>query len=109
VTPEDIKALRKKLRCTPRELAAALGVSPEVVMAWEHDDQFPTKQFIERMQDLADKGPGAVVRMRGRKHESSPLKVLAEPELWRIIRKLIAYPELREQVGKLAEAFDDPE
>src|SRR5690606_17046797 len=93
--PEEIQALRRQLRCTPRELAEALGVPLEVVMAWEDEQQFPTKRYIERMQQLRERGPDAIVRRRGRGRAGDPpLKLLAEPELWAIFRKLIAYPEL---------------
>ena len=33
---------------------------------------------------------------------------LADPDLWRLLRKLIAHQELRTAVAKLAEAYDDP-
>ena len=108
--PADIKALRKELRCTPRELAEALGITPKEVMAWEQEDAFPTKRFIDAMNTLRDKGESAIVKRRGRKRDAqSPMAVLADPAMWELVRKLIAYPELREKVIELAARFDDPE
>ena len=37
------------------------------------------------------------------------MKLLSEPDLWRLIRKLLAHRELREQVAKLAASYDDPD
>ena len=109
VTPDDIKALRKTLRCTPHELGEALGVDRKTVMAWEQDSLFPTRRYIRLMAKLAEQGPGAVPRKRrGSNKNKAPLELLADPELWRLIRKLLAHPELRRQVGKLAAAYDDP-
>jgi len=107
--PADIKALRKELRCTPRELAEALGVTPKDVMAWEQEDAFPTKRFIDAMDALRQKGPDGIVKRRGRRADArSPMEVLADPALWSLVRKLIAYPELREKVTELADRFDEP-
>ena len=107
--PEDIKALRKELRCTPLELAEALGVTAKTVMAWEHDEMFPTRRYIELMEALRDKGPGAVPRKRRGTKNDAPFVALRDPDVWQLIRKLLAHPELREQAQKLAESYDDPE
>lgn len=110
MTAEEIKALRKELRCTSRELAEALGVELSVVMAWEDEEMFPTKRHVKAMGALRDKGPGAVPRKRrGRAASGSPMKLLADPALWGLIRKLLAHAELREQALKLAEAYPEPE
>jgi transcriptional regulator with XRE-family HTH domain len=108
--PADIKALRKELRCTPREFAEALGITAKEVMAWEQEDSFPTKRFIDAMNELRDKGQSAIVKRRGRKPDAaSPMRVLADPAMWELVRKLIAHPELRSKVLELAKQFDDPE
>lgn len=60
MTPEDIKALRKELACTAKELAAALGLDQATVLAWEAAEKFPTKVHVDRMNELRAKGPGAV-------------------------------------------------
>lgn len=107
---DDIKALRKELRCTPQELADALGVTAKVVMAWEQEEMFPTKQYVDKMNALRGLGEGAVPKKRrGRKVAQTPMQVLADPELWRLVRKLLAHDELREQAQKLAQAYPDPE
>ena len=108
--PEDIVALRKELRCTPRELGDALGVPAKVVMDWEADERFPTKRYIDAMQQLRERGKAAIVRKRGRpRDDASPMKLLADPELWSVFRKLLAHPELRDAVLKMAAGYDDPE
>jgi len=110
VTPEDICALRKSLRCTMQELADALGVEPRVVMAWEDAEMFPTRGHVERMQGLLAEGPGAVPR-KGRRRAAdaaTPMQLLADPELWRLVRKLLQHPELRKRALEIAAAYDDP-
>ena len=108
VTPKEIKALRKQLKCTPRELGEALGVPAADIIAWEQDEKFPTKRFIKAMAQLAEEGPGAVPRLRTQRSETRPERVLADPEIWRLIRKLIAHPELRAKALALARAYADP-
>ena len=109
MSPEDIVSLRKALKCTPRELAAALGVEVKLVTAWEQEERFPTKAHVEAMGTLRDAGPGAVPRIRGRKtSQASPMQLMADPEWWRLMRKLMAHAELRGQVMDLASRYDDP-
>ena len=59
MTPDDIKALRKELSCTAKELAQALGIDQATVLAWEKGDLFPTKPFVDKMNALRAKGPSA--------------------------------------------------
>jgi hypothetical protein len=33
---------------------------------------------------------------------------LRDPDLWAVVRKLIAHPRLRDAVAKLAAEYDDP-
>lgn len=106
MTPEDIKALRKELSCTARELAGALGVDQESVLAWERGDLFPTKRFVGKMEELRRAGPSAIPRRK--KGAATPAQVLASPELWKLVRKLITHAELRAAAIKLAEAYSDP-
>jgi transcriptional regulator with XRE-family HTH domain len=108
MAPEDIKALREELGCTARELGAALGIEQETVLAWERGDLFPTKRFVDMMAQLRQKGPGAVPKKRKRGAPSSPAQVLADPDVWRLIRKLVAHAELRTAALKLAESYPDP-
>ena len=106
MTPDEIKALRKELGCTARELAASIGVDQATVLAWEQSTLFPTKVFADRMRELQIKGPGAIVRKS--KGSNTPAKVLAEPEVWAVLRKIVFHKPLREQVSKLAQGYPDP-
>jgi transcriptional regulator with XRE-family HTH domain len=106
VTPDDIKALRKELGCTAKELAGALGLDQATVLAWEKADLFPTKAYVDRMAELRAKGPGAVPRKA--KGAADPMKSLADPQVWELLRKIAANKTLRDQVVKLAEKYPDP-
>jgi transcriptional regulator with XRE-family HTH domain len=106
VTPDDIKALRKELACTAKELAAVLGVDQATVMAWEKAELFPTKAYVDRMNDLRAKGPGAVPKKA--KAGGDPVKSLADPQVWELLRKIAAHKKLRDDVAKLAEKYPDP-
>ncbi len=106
MTPEEIKALRKELACTAKELAAALGVEQSTVMAWESAELFPTKASIDRMAELRARGPGAIPRKA--KGASDPMKSLADPQVWELVRKIVAHKKLRDEVAKLAERYPDP-
>jgi transcriptional regulator with XRE-family HTH domain len=105
VTPDEIKALRKDLSCTAKELALALGLEQATVLAWEKGELFPTKAYVEKMGALRAKGPGAIPKKaRG----AEPLKVLADPALWELVRKLVAHKKLRDAALDLAKAYPDP-
>ncbi len=105
VTPDELKALRKELSCTAKELAAALGIEQATVLAWEKGDLFPTKQFIDAMAALRAKGPSAIPK---KSKGADPMKTLADPGFWEIVRKLAAHKKLRDEVAKLAAAYTDP-
>ena len=105
MTPDEIKALRKELSCTAKELAGALGVEQATVLAWEKAERFPTKAFVDRMQELKARGPSAVPRKaRG----GDPVKSLADPLVWELLRKIAAHRKLRDEVTKLAANYPDP-
>jgi DNA-binding XRE family transcriptional regulator len=105
VTPDEIKALRKELACTAKELAQAIGIEQATVLAWEKGDLFPTKQYIDKMNQLRARGPAAIPKKaRG----DAPMKVLADPVLWELVRKLVAHKKLRDEVLKLASTYADP-
>lgn len=109
MSPEDLKTLRRELGCTARELAAALGLEQETVLAWERGDLFPTKRHVGEMEALRKKGPSAVPRKkRGAPASASPQQLLASPDLWRLFRKLLAHPELYRAALDLAERYPDP-
>ncbi len=105
MTSDELKTLRKELSCTAKELAQALGVEQAVVLAWEKGDLFPTKAFIDKMGLLRQRGPGAIPR---KAKGEAPMKVLADPALWELVRKLVANKKLRDEVIKLAAAYPDP-
>ena len=107
MSPEAIKALRKELNCTARELATALKIDQKEVMAWETGELFPTKRFVLQMEMLRKKGPSAIVRTpRGAK--KTGMQRLDDPKLWELVRKLLEHPALFDQVVKLAEPYADP-
>jgi DNA-binding transcriptional regulator YiaG len=105
VTPDEIKALRKELACTAKELAAALGVDQATVLAWEKAELFPTKAYVDEMNALRAKGPGAVPR---KAKGSDPMQSLADPKVWELVRKIVANKRLRDEVAKLADKYPDP-
>jgi transcriptional regulator with XRE-family HTH domain len=107
MTPDELKALRKELTCTAKELAAALGVDQATVMAWEKAELFPTKAYIERMAALRARGPAAIPR-KGRGAAVDPMKSLADPVVWELLRKIAAHKKLRDDVAKLAQQYADP-
>lgn len=109
MSPEDVKNLRTELDCTAKELATALGVEQETVLAWERGDLFPTKRFVTKMETLRTSGKGAIPRKpKKTAAPTSPMAVLADPATWRLVRKLVAHAELRKKVAELAENYPDP-
>jgi transcriptional regulator with XRE-family HTH domain len=146
VSPDDIKEVRKKLACTAKELAGALGVEQSTVLAWEKATLFPTKIYVDRMTELLAKGPSAIPRKAIKPKEqvrdgtslglttppsserrhvagsagawstpdgrndggSDPLRALADPQVWELVRKIAANKKFRDEVAKLAEGYPDP-
>ncbi len=105
MTPEEIKALRQELKCTAKELAAALDLDQATVLAWEKAELFPTKKFVDEMNALRAKGPGAIPR---KSKGGSPMQAMTDPKLWELVRKLAAHKKLRDEVSKLADKYPDP-
>jgi transcriptional regulator with XRE-family HTH domain len=108
MTPDDLKALRRELGCTARELGDALDLDQATVLAWERGELFPTKRAIEAIAKLRALGPTAIPRKRKKTSPRSPLEGLADPSLWRLLRKLLVHAPLRADVERLAETYDDP-
>ncbi|MBI3207108.1 MAG: XRE family transcriptional regulator [Myxococcales bacterium] len=108
MSPEELEALKRALRCTTGELARTLNVDATTVVKWESGELFPTKRHVEQMKALAERGPDAIVRAAKGARAASPLAALADPKLWEILRKLAAHPRLLAQVTKLAEGHPDP-
>lgn len=107
MTPDELKALRAELKCTARELGAALDVEQAIVLKWEAGELFPTKKHVDMMTALREKGPSAIPR-KARGAQPSPMRLLADPALWELLRKLVAHKKLRDEVTKLAAAYPDP-
>ena len=105
MTPDEIKAVRKDLACTAKELAAALGIEQATILAWEKGELFPTKQYVDKMEALRAKGPAAIPK---KSKGADPIKVLADPALWELVRKLAAHKKLRNDVTKMAAGYPDP-
>jgi transcriptional regulator with XRE-family HTH domain len=105
VSPDELKALRKELSCTAKELAAALGLEQGTVLAWEKGELFPTKQFIDKMEALRAKGPGSIPK---KAKGADPVKQLGDPAFWELVRKVLVHKKLRDEVTKLAAAYPDP-
>jgi transcriptional regulator with XRE-family HTH domain len=106
VTGDEVKALRKELGCTAKELAAVLGIDQATVLAWEKADLFPTKAHVDQMNGLKARGPGAVPRKA--KAGADPVRALADPQVWELFRKIVAHKRLRDDVARLAEKYPDP-
>jgi DNA-binding XRE family transcriptional regulator len=105
--PDEIKALRAFLQCSTRELGDAIGADQKTIIAWESGQLFPTKKYVDRMIALQQKGPSAVPK-KARGAAPPPLRVLADPSLWEVLRKLVVHKKLRDEVIKLAASYDDP-
>jgi len=108
MTPEDIKQLRKELSCTARELATALKIEQQDVLAWESGELFPTKRHVTMMELLRKKGPDAIVRAPRGKPKKTGVQRLDDPKLWELVRKLLEHPALFDQACKLADGYSDP-
>jgi transcriptional regulator with XRE-family HTH domain len=104
MSPEDIKKARLSLKCTAKELAAALDVEPSTIAAWERGEMFPTKQYVDKMEEFVAQGPSAIPK---RAKGADPLEALRDPDVWTLIRKLLAHPKLRAEVTKLADRYED--
>jgi len=116
VSPDDIKEVRKKLACSAKELAGALGVEQSTVLAWEKATLFPTKAYVDRMAELLAQGPSAIPRKAIKPKAQAlrndgggdPLRALADPQVWELVRKIAANKKFRDEVAKLAENYPDP-
>jgi len=105
MTPEEIKQARVTLKCTAKELAAALDLEPATVSAWERGEMFPTRQYVEKIQAFLAQGPTAIPK---KAKGADPFEALRDPQVWGLIRKVLAHPKLRAEVGKLAAKYEEP-
>ncbi len=110
MTPAEIKQIRSELACNARELGEALGVDQKTVLDWESGERFPTKRNTDALLALREKGPAAIPRRpRGKaRPAATPYQTLADRDLWKVVRKLIAHPDLRDEVAKISERYPDP-
>lgn len=111
VLAEDVQKLRKDLRLSLRELAAALRVEPKEVAAWEAGELFPTKRAVLAMQRLREQGPGAVAGRKPSAPSAPPtggVARLGDPAFWRVVQKLVAHPALFDEVAALSEKYPEP-
>ncbi len=120
MTGQEIKALLDVLGLGTRELGAKLGVDPKLVVAWEREEQFPTKKNVGAMRALlqdhqGEPGPTSSERgareeegRRGAQKAAHVLEALADPAVWSLVRKLLAYPRLRQEVEEAAAKYRDP-
>lgn len=106
MSPDELKQLRKELGCTARDLATTLGIEQREVLAWEAGELFPTKRFVDQMKSLREKGPTSVIKSAKGK-AVPPTDRIGDPAFWGIVKKLLLYPALYEQVSKLAETYKD--
>lgn len=100
---DDIKALRKELGLTQRDLADAMKLDVATVRDWETGEQFATKAHCEEMEAFRKSPPP-----KKSKKARTPMQSLADPALWTLMRKLLAHGALRAQCEKLAADYDDP-
>jgi transcriptional regulator with XRE-family HTH domain len=105
MTPQEIKAARTQLKCTAKELAAALDVEPATIGGWERGELFPTRQYVDALTKLLAGGPSSVPR---KAKGADPLDALRDPDVWALIRKLVGHPKLRAEFAKMAEKYDEP-
>jgi transcriptional regulator with XRE-family HTH domain len=106
VSPEELKQLRKELGCTARDLATTLGIEQKEVLAWESGELFPTKRFVDQMKTLREKGPSSIIKSAKGK-TAAPTDRISDPAFWNVVKKLLLYPALYEQVSKLADTYKD--
>lgn len=52
-TPDEIKALRKRLKLTQKQFAAEVGVHVVTVIRWEKGGFNPSGLALEKLQQLA--------------------------------------------------------
>jgi transcriptional regulator with XRE-family HTH domain len=103
MSPEEIRALRKELSYTQRDLAEALGTPVETVRAWERDEEFPTKASVTAMEALRANPP-----KRAPKRSPTVWQLLADPTFLGLLRRMLHHPKLRAEVERLAAAYPDP-
>lgn len=112
MTGDEIKALLASLGLGARQLGAKLGVDAATVQAWTREEQFPTKRHVDAMRALQShrsKEEEDGEAGDGNSERGEPLfEALADPAMWTLLRKVLAYPKLRQEVEKAAAKYRDP-
>ncbi len=103
MTPDEIKALRKTLSFTQRDLAEALEQDLDTVRGWERGELFPTKSAVSAMAALKETPP-----KRAPKKSPTVWQLLGDERFMTLIRKLLSDPKLRAEVERLAQSVPDP-
>lgn len=103
MSPDDIKALRKALTLSQRELAEALEVEVELVRQWEREEAFATKAHCAAMEKLRANPPP---KKKGR--APTPMQLLADPGFMLLLRKLLTHAKLRAEAERAAAEYPDP-
>lgn len=103
MTPDEIKALRKTLSFTQRDLAEALSQEIDTVRAWERGEMFPTKSAVAAMGALRENPP-----RRAPKKSPTVWQLLGDERFMALVRKLLSDPRLRAEVERLAQSVPDP-
>jgi|JI9StandDraft_2_1071091.scaffolds.fasta_scaffold526438_2 transcriptional regulator with XRE-family HTH domain len=103
MTPDEIKALRKTLSFTQRDLAEALALELDTVRGWERGELFPTKSAVTAMTTLRENPP-----KRAPRKAPTVWQLLADERFMALVRKLLSDPKLRAEVERLAQSVPDP-
>lgn len=103
MSPDDIRALRKAISFTQRDLAEALKLEVELVRGWEKGETFPTRASVLAMQALRENPP-----RKAPKRAASVWQLLGDPGFMSLVRKLLHDPKLRAEVERLAKDTPDP-
>lgn len=109
MSPDELRAARKTLQCTAKELADTIGLPPAEVLAWEREEAFPTKRWVDKIASLVAIGPTAITRKKKKSSKAdTPMAAMADADTWLLIRKLLAHADLRAEVSKLSAKYSDP-
>jgi len=99
MTGKEIRALRGTLGLSVGALGSKLGVEAATVLGWEREELFPTKRALESLMALQGEAEGK---------DEGVIQALADPAVWELLRKVLAHPELRLEVERIAAGYPDP-
>jgi len=126
VDARRIKALREELGLSVSQLARELSVDVKTILSWEAGRTFPTKKHADKLEGLAtadtdsedrvsearpvadsaiaERGTGEQGQVRGDDLEDAVL----DHDTWRVVQKLLLYPDLLRSVQDLCASYPDP-